>query len=1111
MKKSPTPRLPHAQSVPAAASPAAAGLRPAGAALAIAAAFLGWAPVQAQSTGAQAVHGQASVSQQGGNVLVTTQNGPGTSHSAINWQSFSVPGGSTTRFQQPTAASLSINRVVGGNPSAIYGTLSSNGRLVLVNPSGIAVGAGAVVDTAGFTASTLRMSDADALAGRLVFGGDGLGGGALTVDGKIVARSGDAVLIAPSVQVGRQAVVQSPNGATLLAAGQKVELTGRGLEGIRMELQAPGDQALNLGILQGDAVGIFAGQLKHSGLIQATAVSAQGGRVVLKAGAGDALVDGRISARSATHGGAIDVLGERVGLLAGAELDASGESGGGFIRVGGDFQGSNAQVANARRTYVDRAAAINADAGGNGNGGRVIVWADDQTQSFGSISARGGALGGDGGFVEVSGKQRLAFDSKVDTRAPVGRTGTLLLDPNDIIVTSATSASPYGGPVMFGDAPATLMLNVATINSATTDVLLQANNDITVSAAINIAQPGVGFTAQAGRYLTVNAPITTMAGAVNLVAGDPGSTTAPSGNGLYINANIDTTGAGTVPAGAAVSLVADEVYISTSGLVNSGLARTVIRPGSITRGIALGSSDDANKLALSQAELSNVTAGTLVVGGAGYTGGLQIDSPIVVGSGALSLIQGAGSSITQAGGATITVNRLNADAGTVSLAEANSVSEISGRASSASGGGFAFHNDGGGNLVVGTVDGIAGIHSGTGPSNPNSIMLSANNGDVSQTQGLKGASLTVAAGGNVLLESPDNTLGAIDATGSGDVRMLNNFSGATNLNAAAGGSVVYKGFGQLVVDTVSAGSPAVRGVVPVGAIELEADAIAAATSGGFINAVSDGSVWLRAANGTIGSTASPLDVSTQGGVQAEAMGKSGGVHLATPSPLFRLQVHTSGAASISGPGAPAMLDLLDAHTGDALGWSGFSDARLGVDGGKVSAGGPITADSNVILAGTLAPGGEGVSSMKVAGDLQVLHGATMKFDFNGNQHDTISVGGDVTFPSGQAGSTAMINAPAQPLHGAYTLISGATQGDLPTVAGNVVGVSLAYGSLIAHIAGSAQSQIAALAGSQAGQVIAETGTNPLTIFTELLAKEEEQQNAQGKGLDNVVDDNQCRR
>src|SRR5207237_846546 len=177
------------------------------------------------------------------------QNAAGTNRSVINWQSFSIPSGSSTRFDQPTVQSLSINRVVGNDPSSIFGTLSSNGRLVLVNPSGIAVGAGAVVDTAGFTASTLKMSDADALAGRLVFG-DGLGGGLLKVEGRIVARSGDIVLIAPNVQVGAQALVQAANGATILAAGQKVELTGRGLEGIVMQVQAPENSAVNLGTLQ---------------------------------------------------------------------------------------------------------------------------------------------------------------------------------------------------------------------------------------------------------------------------------------------------------------------------------------------------------------------------------------------------------------------------------------------------------------------------------------------------------------------------------------------------------------------------------------------------------------------------------------------------------------------------------------------------------------------------------------------------------------------------------------------------------------------------------------------------------------------------------------------
>jgi len=128
-------------------SPVAAGFRPAGVALAIAAAFVSMAdPAAGQATGAQVIHGQASLLQQGNSLIITTRNGAGTNHSAINWLSFSVPGGSTTRFNQPNAQSLSINRVLGNNPSAIYGTLSSNGRLVLVNPSGIAVGAGAVVD-----------------------------------------------------------------------------------------------------------------------------------------------------------------------------------------------------------------------------------------------------------------------------------------------------------------------------------------------------------------------------------------------------------------------------------------------------------------------------------------------------------------------------------------------------------------------------------------------------------------------------------------------------------------------------------------------------------------------------------------------------------------------------------------------------------------------------------------------------------------------------------------------------------------------------------------------------------------------------------------------------
>ena len=207
----------------------------------------------------------------------------------------------------------------------------------------------AVVDTAGFTASTLRMSDADALAGRLVFGGDGLSGGVLSVDGRIVARSGDVVLIAPNVQVGAQALVQSPSGATLLAAGQKVELTGRGLEGIRLEVQAPSDQVVNLGTLQGDAVGIFAGQLKHSGLIQATGISAEGGKVVLRA-QDSADILGQVKATSGTQGGQVHATAGKVMLRSGAVVDVSGSQGGGEALIGGGWQGKDSRIANATET-----------------------------------------------------------------------------------------------------------------------------------------------------------------------------------------------------------------------------------------------------------------------------------------------------------------------------------------------------------------------------------------------------------------------------------------------------------------------------------------------------------------------------------------------------------------------------------------------------------------------------------------------------------------------------------------------------------------------------------------------------------------------------------------
>ncbi|QJW84849.1 filamentous hemagglutinin N-terminal domain-containing protein [Ramlibacter terrae] len=88
------------------------------------------AAAQPKNAAATAVHGGVQLQQNGKNLLVTTRNGDGTSHSVIDWRSFSVHRGATTHFAQPSADSTSINRVTGNAPSHIPGTLSSNGRLV---------------------------------------------------------------------------------------------------------------------------------------------------------------------------------------------------------------------------------------------------------------------------------------------------------------------------------------------------------------------------------------------------------------------------------------------------------------------------------------------------------------------------------------------------------------------------------------------------------------------------------------------------------------------------------------------------------------------------------------------------------------------------------------------------------------------------------------------------------------------------------------------------------------------------------------------------------------------------------------------------------------------
>ena len=131
-------------------------------------------------------------------------------------------------------------------------------------------------------------------------------------------------------------------------------------------------------------------------------------------------------------GGQVNVLGDRVALID-ANINADGINGGGTVLIGGDFQGLG-MVPKSEHTVVNNDSFISADAIRNGDGGRVIVWSDGMTNFAGTISAKGGDFSGNGGFVEVSGKQQLRFDGTVDVTAAFGTQGTILLDPENVTV-----------------------------------------------------------------------------------------------------------------------------------------------------------------------------------------------------------------------------------------------------------------------------------------------------------------------------------------------------------------------------------------------------------------------------------------------------------------------------------------------------------------------------------------------------------------------------------------------------------------------------------------------------------------------------------------------------
>src|SRR5690606_16138021 len=286
---------------------------------------------------------------------------------------------------------------------------------------------------------------------------------------------------------------------------------------------------LNASSLSGDAgeVVVIGENITSSGAISSDSLGGRAGKIELHAQSTALLTDSSVTsavAEEGAKGGSIKLLGQYVGLLDEARVDASGALGGGEVLIGGDFQGKNLNIRNAYRTYVSGDSTIFADALLDGKGGKVIVWADDITRYYGNIYARGLEYS-KGGFAEVSGKAALDFDGYADLRGGI-ENGTLLLDPENITIVENTGVGiDRSGLIAFSDLLGDENVNrqaIVDLLNDQIDVILQATNKIVVNAEINASSNTSNLKFEAGNEIIVSANINIGSGDIQFIAGTKG-------------------------------------------------------------------------------------------------------------------------------------------------------------------------------------------------------------------------------------------------------------------------------------------------------------------------------------------------------------------------------------------------------------------------------------------------------------------------------------------------------------------------------------------------------------------------------------------------------------
>ena len=781
-------------------------------------------PVQAQPAPiTSAPDGTGTVINQNGNQFdinggSLSRNGQNLFHS---FEQFGLSQDQIANFISNPDIQNILGRVVGGDASVINGLIQitgGNANLFLINPAGVIFGPNASlnipgsltvttatgIDFNGQTFQSIASNDyANLIGNPSGYRFDVAQPGVIFNEGQLNLEAGHNLTLLGGTVI-NTGTLSVPGGTLTMAAvpGESFVRISQSGQLLNLEVSSVNNSTEIYSITPLTLPELLTGGEVQSH-VNTVSVNASGevvlnhSNTIIPQSGEVAIASGTLDASSINNiGGEIGVFGHTVGVIDGT-LNVSGNNGGGNIRIGGDYQG-NGLVPNASQTFVNNNSFISADAITDGNGGRVIVWSDENTDFQGHITAIGGNNTGDGGFVEISGKENLSFNGSVDVSAINGLAGTILFDPQNIVIVDKGNDVVNSNDNFTENPGNGASFDTDQLTNLTGEVILEANNNIIVNEAI-ITNSLDTLELRAGHSIKVNADIDTSAsnGNINLRANyndsildqrDSGQSDITQKSGTTINAGTGNIllEIGELTSGGEINI--DNIITSGNLTVNAngGNINRVTPDSTIRAGNTLfqtfGSGGIGTETAPLRVDANNIEAEA-------GSGGVYINflNSINVGgvndnfTGIVSRNEGE-IILNVQGDFNLTENL---ETVTIGSKAGDIIINSSGQVDTTQGDIRAIGNDGnGGNIVIeAETDIITGFlnSSAENPGNQaGNITLNSNTGDIDTTGGNIFADAFEGSGANVNLTAAENIeIGFITTSGetqAGDITITSNNS-----------------------------------------------------------------------------------------------------------------------------------------------------------------------------------------------------------------------------------------------------------------------------------------------------------------------------------------------